>query len=64
MGMYLRVGEEVAAAEQDLALLVLLQNFRAVRGNVRQQDIVVLVGEAVQGQAGVDDELQDHLLGD
>lgn len=61
--MYLRVGEQIAAAQQNLALFVLLEDLGAVRGNIGQQDVVVFVGEAVEGQAGVDDELQDYLLG-
>jgi hypothetical protein len=39
---YERVGEEEAAAEQDLALFVLLQDLRTEGNNVGDQSIIVL----------------------
>ena len=61
VGISKRVGEEEAAAEQDLALLVLLHDLAAEGDDVGDQRIVVLLRKAGQPQTGVDDELQ-HLL--
>lgn len=51
------IGEEEAAGEQDDALLVLLHDLGAEGDDVGHEGVVVLLGEAVQSQAGVDDQL-------
>lgn len=61
VGVGKRVGEEEAAAEQDLALLVLLHDLAAEGDDVGHQRVVVLLRKTGQPQAGVDDQLQ-HLL--
>lgn len=51
------IGEEEAAGEQDDALLVLLHDLGAEGDDVGHEGVVVLLGETVQSQAGVDDQL-------
>lgn len=58
----MRVGEEEAAAEQDLALLILLQNLRTIRCDIGQQNIVILIGQTAKPHTRVNDQQQQRLL--
>ena len=61
-GWYLRVDEQEAAAEQDLALLVLLEDFGTVGDDVGDDGVVVFIGKARELHAVVDDEHQELLF--
>lgn len=61
VGISKRVGEKEAATEQDLTLFMLLHDFTAEGNDVCDKRIVVLLGKAIQSEAGVDDEFQ-HLF--